>query len=251
MDEKIVPIASIDSQQDGHTFTVEAKITFPTDLNKFYVLVCSNCGQDVRYPTIRQINCMNCDQENLLVPRCRFDVDLWDDWRSTIGIILDKEEEKLLSLTTEEIYKRPSDPGNYPSLEDVQANISNKLFHVQAKKAFARALRTTSVKLCIHSCVEKQCFAHSVPSLSTINIHEPSKRKQKVDPPHITEEAGSLKMKQKLDPATPKKNNWRENDYWLFAFYINASKTFYMKCSENILAYTREEHCRRHIHVSC
>ncbi|KAH0698562.1 hypothetical protein KY284_012777 [Solanum tuberosum] len=110
MDEEVVPIANIDSQQDGQAFTIEAKITFPIDLKKLYMLVCSNCGQDVRYPTIREIHCMNCDQKNLLVPRCRFDVDLKDNSVSTIGIIMDKEGEKLLSLTAEEIYKRASDP---------------------------------------------------------------------------------------------------------------------------------------------
>ncbi|WMV13822.1 hypothetical protein MTR67_007207 [Solanum verrucosum] len=121
MNEEVVPIANIDSQQDvsttfslyfsskstiiililicllaqGQTFTIEAKITFPTDLKKFYMLVCSNCGQDVHYPTIREIHCMNCDQKNLLVPRCRFDVDLKDNSGSIIGIIMDKEGEKL------------------------------------------------------------------------------------------------------------------------------------------------------------
>ncbi|KAG5568749.1 hypothetical protein H5410_064233 [Solanum commersonii] len=117
-----------------------------------------------------------------------------------ISVPMDEEIVPIASIDSQQ-------DGNYPSLQDIQANISNKLFHFQAKKAFARALRTTSIKLCIHSCVEKQCFGDSLPSPSTINIHEPSKRKQKVEPPHITQEAGSLKMKQKLDPATPKKNN--------------------------------------------
>uniref|UniRef100_M1BIT3 Uncharacterized protein n=1 Tax=Solanum tuberosum TaxID=4113 RepID=M1BIT3_SOLTU len=98
------------NKMSGQAFTIEAKITFPIDLKKLYMLVCSNCGQDVRYPTIREIHCMNCDQKNLLVPRCRFDVDLKDNSVSTIGIIMDKEGEKLLSLTAEEIYKRASDP---------------------------------------------------------------------------------------------------------------------------------------------
>ncbi|KAK4709757.1 hypothetical protein R3W88_004270 [Solanum pinnatisectum] len=120
---------------------------------------------------------------------------------------MDKEGEKLLSLTGEEIYKRASDPGNYPPMEDVQDDITNKLFHVLAKKAFARTSCTTSVKLYIHSCVEKESFVDSLLSPSTINIHKGSKRKQKAVPPHVPEQAGSLKMKQKLEPATPQKNN--------------------------------------------
>ncbi|KAK6791456.1 hypothetical protein RDI58_010537 [Solanum bulbocastanum] len=150
---------------------------------------------------------MNCYQKNLSVPRCRFDVDLKDNSGSTIGRIMDKGGEKLLSLAAEEIYKRASDLGNYPFMEDVQADITNRLFHVRAKKAFACASRTTSVILYIHSCAEKESFTDFLPSPSTINIHEGSKRKQKVEPPHITEQAGSLKMKQKLDPTTPQKNN--------------------------------------------
>ncbi|KAG5567921.1 hypothetical protein H5410_065062 [Solanum commersonii] len=87
MDEEIVPIASIDSQQD-------------VDLTLR--------GQDVHYPTIRQINCMNCDPQNLLVPSCKFDVDLPDDSGSTIRIIMDKEGEKLLSLTLKKFKRRGS-----------------------------------------------------------------------------------------------------------------------------------------------
>ncbi|KAG5571901.1 hypothetical protein H5410_061667 [Solanum commersonii] len=37
---------------------------------------------------------MNCDQKNLLFPRCRFDVDLKDNSCSTIGIIMDIEGAK-------------------------------------------------------------------------------------------------------------------------------------------------------------
>lgn len=109
VDEEVVPIANIDSQQDGQTFSIEAKITFSTDLKEFYVLVCSNCGQDVRYPTIREIECMNYDKKSMLMPRCKFDVNLEDNSGSTFGMIIDKEGENLLSLTAEEIYKRASD----------------------------------------------------------------------------------------------------------------------------------------------
>ncbi|KAH0716732.1 hypothetical protein KY290_012999 [Solanum tuberosum] len=96
-------------------------------------------------------------------------------------------------------------------MEDVQANITNKLFHVRAKKAFARTSHTTSVKLYIHSCVEKESFADSLPSPSTINIHEGSKRKQKAEPPQVPEQTGSLKMKQKLEPTTPQTTEEQQN----------------------------------------
>lgn len=47
---------------------------------------------------------MNCNQENMLIARCQFDVNLEDASGSATGIIMDKEGEKLLSLTAEEIY---------------------------------------------------------------------------------------------------------------------------------------------------
>ncbi|TMW93765.1 hypothetical protein EJD97_011188 [Solanum chilense] len=70
-------------------------------------------------------------------------------------------------------------------MEDVQANTTNKLFNVRAKKTFSHTSRTRSLKLYIHSCVEKESFADSLPLPSTINIHEGSKRKQKVEPPNV------------------------------------------------------------------
>ncbi|XP_059290849.1 uncharacterized protein LOC132044373 isoform X2 [Lycium ferocissimum] len=43
---------------------------------------------------------------------CRFDVNLQDASGSIIGIIMDKEAEKLLSLTTDEIYDLASNEDN-------------------------------------------------------------------------------------------------------------------------------------------
>ncbi|MCD7445852.1 hypothetical protein HAX54_015576 [Datura stramonium] len=104
VDEEIVPIANAQSQQDGHSFSIEAKISLSNRLKSCYVLICPNCGQEVRSPRKRKIRCMNCNQENMLVPRCRFDVNLEDASGSTTGVIMDAEAEKLLSLTAAEIY---------------------------------------------------------------------------------------------------------------------------------------------------
>ncbi|KAK6796605.1 hypothetical protein RDI58_004306 [Solanum bulbocastanum] len=101
VDEEVILIANAESQEDGQTFSIEAKISFPPDQKKYYVLVCSNCGQDVRYSIIMQIQCMNCGQHRMLIPMCRFNVNLEDSSGSTTTMIMNKEGEKLLSLTAE------------------------------------------------------------------------------------------------------------------------------------------------------
>ncbi|KAH0662299.1 hypothetical protein KY284_027230 [Solanum tuberosum] len=106
VDEEV--IANTESEEDGQTFSIEVKMSFPSDQKRCYVLVCSNCGQEVRYPIIIKIHCMNCNQHKMLIPRCRFDVNLKDSSGSTTGMIMNKEGEKLLSLTAEQIYERAS-----------------------------------------------------------------------------------------------------------------------------------------------
>ncbi|KAK4729696.1 hypothetical protein R3W88_022684 [Solanum pinnatisectum] len=48
VDEQIIPITNAESQEDGHTFSIEAKISFPSDQKRYYVL--SN------YPPIKDIH---------------------------------------------------------------------------------------------------------------------------------------------------------------------------------------------------
>ncbi|KAK4725525.1 hypothetical protein R3W88_028304 [Solanum pinnatisectum] len=96
-----------------------------------------------QYPIIMQIHYMNCGQHKMLIPRCRFNVNLEDNSGTTTGMIMNKKAEKLLSLTAEQIYERTS----------------TKIFSIRAKKAFA--------KLYIQSCMEK--------NLNKNNIHEASK----------------------------------------------------------------------------
>ncbi|KAK6796165.1 hypothetical protein RDI58_003866 [Solanum bulbocastanum] len=104
--------------------------------------VCSNCGQDIRYPIIMQIHCMNCGQHRMLIPRCRFNVNLEDN-SGTTGMIMNKAAEKLLSLTAEQIYERTSTKNNFPPMKDLHTGFINKIFSIRAKKAFARATNTT------------------------------------------------------------------------------------------------------------
>ncbi|KAL3325717.1 hypothetical protein AABB24_036778 [Solanum stoloniferum] len=208
VDEKVILIANAESQQDGQTFSIEAKISFP-DQKKYYVLVCSNCGQDVRYSIIMQIHCMNCGQHRMLIPRCRFNVNLEDNSGTTTGMIINKEAEKLLSLTAEQIYERTSTKNNFPPMKDLYTGFINKIFSIRAKKAFARATNTTATKLYIQSCMKKEYTTHSPTALNKNNIHEASKRKQQVEPEQVSEQAesSSLRMKQKLEPPTPEKPN--------------------------------------------
>ncbi|KAH0650144.1 hypothetical protein KY284_030056 [Solanum tuberosum] len=134
VDEEVILIANAESQEDGQTFSIEVKISFPANQKKYYVLVCSNCGQDVRYPIIMQIHCMNCGQHRMLIPRCRFNVNLEDSSGTTTGMIMNKEGEKLLSLTAEQIYERTSTKNNCPPMKDLDTGFINKIFFYSGKK---------------------------------------------------------------------------------------------------------------------
>ncbi|KAG5597680.1 hypothetical protein H5410_038912 [Solanum commersonii] len=88
----------------------------------------------------------------MLIPRCRFEVNLEDNSGSTTGMIMDKEGEKLLSLTAEQIYERASTKINCPPIKDIDTSFVNKIFSIRAKKAFARTSNATAAKLYIQSC---------------------------------------------------------------------------------------------------
>ncbi|PHT98137.1 hypothetical protein BC332_32936 [Capsicum chinense] len=66
------------------------------------------CPQEVRNTEKRKFQCMKCHESNMLTPRCQFNVIMKDDTGSVIGTISGKEGEKLLSLTTEQIYELAS-----------------------------------------------------------------------------------------------------------------------------------------------
>ncbi|XP_060183813.1 replication protein A 70 kDa DNA-binding subunit B-like isoform X2 [Lycium barbarum] len=205
VDEQIVPIANVQSQQDGHSFSIETKVSLPNKLKSCYVLLCPNCKQEVRSLIKRKFLCMTCKQQNMLIPRCKFDVNLQDASGSIIGIIMDKEAEKLLSLTTDEIYALASN-------ENIQSKLNQNFYIIQVKKSFSRSSQATSEKLYIKSCTEKGKMVHSLPESPKTNIEEGNKRKKK----HLvsfdeetevpTELRHSLKLKQKLEPTTPVKN---------------------------------------------
>ncbi|XP_059281908.1 uncharacterized protein LOC132035796 isoform X2 [Lycium ferocissimum] len=204
VDEQIVPIANVQSQQDGHSFSIEAKVSLPNKLKSCYVLLCPKCKQEVRSLIKRKFLCMTCKQQNMLIPRCRFDVNLHDASGSIIGIIMDKEAEKLLSLTTDEIYDLASN-------ENIQSKLNQNFYIIQVKKSFSHSSQATSGKLYILSCTEKGKMVHSLPESPKTDIEEGNKRKKK----HLvsfdeetevpTERRHSLKLKQKLEPTTPVK----------------------------------------------
>ncbi|XP_059290848.1 uncharacterized protein LOC132044373 isoform X1 [Lycium ferocissimum] len=142
---------------------------------------------------------------------CRFDVNLQDASGSIIGIIMDKEAEKLLSLTTDEIYDLASNEDELLPMQNIQSKLNQNFYIIQVKKSFSRTSQATSGKLYILSCTEKGNMVHSLPESPKTDIEEGSKRKKK----HLisfdeetevpTERRHSLKLKQKLEPTTPVK----------------------------------------------
>ncbi|XP_059305223.1 uncharacterized protein LOC132056850 [Lycium ferocissimum] len=103
-------------------------------------------------------------------------------------MIMDKEGEKLLSLTAAEIYERVSAENENLPVEDFQSKFGQKLFRIQVKKPFGHASSTSSSKLYIQSCVEKESIIHSLPAPATtsINISESNKRKKEYVSSHVT-----------------------------------------------------------------
>ncbi|KAK6782242.1 hypothetical protein RDI58_020038 [Solanum bulbocastanum] len=180
VDEEVIPIANAESQED-----------------------------DVRYPIIMQIHCMNCGQHRMLIPRCRFNVNLEDNSGTTTTMIMNKEGEKSLSLTAEQIYERTSTKNNFPPMKDLDTAFINKIFSIRAEKAFTCAPNTRATNLYIHSCMEKEYTTHPPTAPNKSNIQEANKRKQHVEPEQVTEHAksSSPRMKQKLEPPTTEKPN--------------------------------------------
>ncbi|KAL3339368.1 hypothetical protein AABB24_028141 [Solanum stoloniferum] len=93
-----------------------------------------------------QIHCMNCGEHRMLIPRCRFNVNLEDSSGTTTTMIMNKEGEKLLSLTAEQIYERTSTKNNFPPMKDLDTGFTNKIFSIRAKKNFYTCSKRNSYK---------------------------------------------------------------------------------------------------------
>nr|XP_018622459.1 uncharacterized protein LOC108943164 [Nicotiana tomentosiformis] len=104
-EEEIVPVAEIQQQDPGQIFYIHAEIALQNENQRFYILACSDCKQHfTRAISRRKFYCTNCRRSTLLIPRCQFEVMLTDQSGSTTTTISDEHAEKILLLTSQEIY---------------------------------------------------------------------------------------------------------------------------------------------------
>ncbi|KAH0654967.1 hypothetical protein KY285_029849 [Solanum tuberosum] len=105
-EDEVISVANIQAQPPGQVFNVEAELSLASKDQGFSVLACSNCKQlFTRYNVRREIYCTNCHQSTHLIPRCQFEVTIKDNSGFATAIVSDEIAEKMLRLTSEEIYE--------------------------------------------------------------------------------------------------------------------------------------------------
>ncbi|KAH0699520.1 hypothetical protein KY284_013735 [Solanum tuberosum] len=103
---EVIFVANIQAQPPGQVFNVEAELSLPSKDQLFSVLACSNCKQlFTRYNMRREIYFTSCHRSTHLIPRCQFEVTIKDNNGFATAIVSDEIAEKLLHLTSEEIYE--------------------------------------------------------------------------------------------------------------------------------------------------
>ncbi|KAH0654597.1 hypothetical protein KY289_032275 [Solanum tuberosum] len=125
-EDEVIYVANIQAQPLGQVFNVEAELSLASKDQRFSVLACSNCKQlFTSYNVRREIYCTSCHRSTHLIPRCQFEVTIKDNNGFATAIVSDEIAEKMLHLTSEEIYEISfvkvilikDDPEN-PSMKD-------------------------------------------------------------------------------------------------------------------------------------
>ncbi|KAH0746830.1 hypothetical protein KY285_008487 [Solanum tuberosum] len=102
--QQIISIAEISSAPSMGVFYVEAEMAILDDFQDFCVLECSGCKQKKRTKDRKDFHCPKCNRKTSLVPRCSFQIDLFDNTAITTASISADLGEKLLSMTAEDIF---------------------------------------------------------------------------------------------------------------------------------------------------
>ncbi|WMV15705.1 hypothetical protein MTR67_009090 [Solanum verrucosum] len=158
-EDEVISVANIQAQPPGQIFNVEAELSLPSKDQLFSVLACSNF-------TIKDNNGF------------------------ATAIVSDEIAEKLLHLTSEEIYEicfvkvhiTFFAPTNHKelvketlSLQNVENQLNGNLFNIQMKRLFTKKLDATQ-KLSILSYLEKQDVIHKPMTSTTVNVTDAKKR---------------------------------------------------------------------------
>ncbi|XP_049350315.1 uncharacterized protein LOC125814910 [Solanum verrucosum] len=175
-EDEVISVANIQAQPPGQVFNVEAELSLASKDQRFSVLACSNCKQlFTRYNVRREIYCTSCHRSTHLIPRCQFEVTIKDNSGFATAIISDEIAEKMLHLTSEEIYEICFVKKETLSLQNVEDELNGKIFNIQIKRLFTKKLDAMQ-KLSILSYLEKQDVIHKSMASTTINITDAKKR---------------------------------------------------------------------------
>ncbi|OIT01849.1 hypothetical protein A4A49_20209 [Nicotiana attenuata] len=176
-EDEIIAISNIQAQPQGQVFYVEAELSLPNENQQFCVLACSDCKQlFTRSFSRRTIYCTNCQRSAHLIPRCQFEVTVRDNSGFATAIISDKPAEKMLCLSSEEIYDIYHVKKQILPLADVQKQLSGKIFKIQMKKLLTK-YHDTVQKLSILSYMNKDNEIHQEFPPTMMDVAEGSKRK--------------------------------------------------------------------------
>ncbi|KAL3332910.1 hypothetical protein AABB24_033125 [Solanum stoloniferum] len=180
-EDEVISVANIQAQPPGQVFNVEAELSLASKDQRFSVLACSNCKQlFTRYNVRREIYCTSCHQSTHLIPSdyqniCQFEVTIKDNSGFATAIISDEIAEKMLHLTSEEIYEICFIKKETLSLQNVEDQLNGKIFNIQMKRLFTKRMDATQ-KLFILSYLEKQDVIHKPMTSTTVNVTDAKKR---------------------------------------------------------------------------
>nr|XP_025885525.1 uncharacterized protein LOC112940964 isoform X1 [Solanum lycopersicum] len=140
-------------------FNIEAELCLASKDQLFSLLACSNCKQlFTRYNVRREIYCTSCHRSTHLILRCQFEVTVKDNNGFAITIVSNEIAEKMLHLTSEEIYETCFDKKGTSSLQNVEDQLNGKIFNIHMKRLFTKKL---DAKLSILSYLEKEDIVHN------------------------------------------------------------------------------------------
>ncbi|XP_070047764.1 uncharacterized protein [Nicotiana tomentosiformis] len=86
------------------TFYVEGEISLPEHFQRFYLLGSSECNHLVRSKIKREVQCINCRLQRMLIPRYHFEVEITDETGTTTATMSEGLAKRMLSMRAEHIY---------------------------------------------------------------------------------------------------------------------------------------------------
>ncbi|KAL3326444.1 hypothetical protein AABB24_011583 [Solanum stoloniferum] len=152
-------------------------LTSKYNLQDKYLMLRLNCPLQVR------INALVCWHAQI-VSNCSRDITC--EGKSTaqvvtnphilfLAIVSDEIAEKMLHLTSEEIYEICFIKKETLSLQNVEDQLNGKIFNIQMKRLFTKKMDATQ-KLFILSYLEKQDVIHKPMTSTTVNVTDAKKR---------------------------------------------------------------------------